>query len=139
MKPLILFLLLLLPLYAYGQDVIPLGNPTVATDHDNDTTPGVLSQQQRTVEMVTAAIDKSDLRPLKKRRLKNALRRPAVAEQVTDWVTSNAIYEGIITINPTPVYGADGEPDLIGVDWDSLLAFIEKLIPLILQLIELFS
>lgn len=31
------------------------------------------------------------------------------------------------------------ESQIVGFDWDSLLAFIEKLLPLILQLIDLFS
>lgn len=35
--------------------------------------------------------------------------------------------------------GTDGKIDRANIDWDALLAFIEKLIPLILQLIDAFS
>ena len=35
--------------------------------------------------------------------------------------------------------GENGATAGVGADWDSILAFIEKLLPIILKLIELFS
>lgn len=54
-----------------------------------------------------------------------ASRSPKVLEQIQGAVHEQAIAEGLATAQ--------------AIDWDALLAFIEKLIPIIIQLIDLFS
>lgn len=48
-------------------------------------------------------------------------------------ITSQAVLETIIDQNPTAWANKPG------IDWDAIIAFIEKLLPLILKFIEIFS
>ena len=62
-------------------------------------------------------------------RLLAALNNPRQVQRIYAGVIDEAIACGAI--------GADASAD--GFDWNAILAFIERLIPLILQLISLFS
>lgn len=57
--------------------------------------------------------------------LSAASRNPAVLDKMQQAVHEAAIEEGLATAQ--------------AIDWDSLISFIEKLIPIIIQLIDLFS
>ena len=61
-------------------------------------------------------------------RIQAAVRRPRTAAKIYAGVIDEGLAAGVL--------GAEGEVD--GFDWDSLLAFIEKLLPLILQIISMF-
>jgi len=62
-------------------------------------------------------------------RLSRALNNPRQVQRIYAGVIDEAIAGGVIA--------ADASAD--GFDWNAILAFIERLIPLILQLISLFS
>ena len=89
-----------------------------------------MSQQIITIDQVITALDQSDLKPRKKRSLKRRLKRKRVQQTVLDELTSRATAEGYIIV---------GEDATVQVDWDGLISFIERLIPLIIKLIGLFG
>jgi hypothetical protein len=60
--------------------------------------------------------------------LQGAINRPRTLQKIYGGVIDKGIESGLMM--------ADAEAD--GFDWDSLLAFIERLLPLILQLIAIF-
>jgi hypothetical protein len=62
-------------------------------------------------------------------RIGMATRNPRQLRAIYAGVTEAAIDAGMV----------DASSDADGFDWNALLAFIERLIPLILQLISLFS
>ena len=62
-------------------------------------------------------------------RIQAALRRPRTAARIYAGVVDEALAAGQV----------DGLADTDGFDWDSILAFIEKLLPLILKIISIFS
>jgi len=143
----LLFLSLTVAAPCFAQnEVIPLNGAAIpvvtsaATDADAQEATADAAHSVSTLEMVRQAVSDSNLRPLKKRRMLRRLRRPAVASVVTDYVTSNAISEGVIDVGP-PVFNADGSVEVpeMAIDFDALLDFIERLLPLILQLISLFG
>lgn len=51
--------------------------------------------------------------------------RPASLDKIKDFVAASAVEDGLASTT--------------AIDWDALLEFIEKLIPIIIQLIDLFS
>ena len=95
-----------------------------------------------TLQHVREAIEKSDrIGPRQKRVLLRRLNRTRVAERVTDAVTAQALDAGYIQIAHGGFDDDDGDGGDVEVlvDWDALIEFIEKLIPLIVQLIGLFG
>ena len=87
-----------------------------------------------TLQHIESVIDSSDdLRKRQKRKLKRKLRRPRVAQAVLDEVTSRAVVAQVISIE----LGEDLAKTQ--VDWDALLEFLETLLPLIVQIIFLFT
>jgi hypothetical protein len=72
------------------------------------------------------AIQNSDVSVRDKMRLRMAVRFNP--QRIAEIVHEEALIDGCCSTE-----------DLAAVDWDALLAFIEKLIPLILQIISLFS
>ena len=87
-----------------------------------------------TLQHIESVIDSSDdLRKRQKRKLKRKLRRPRVGQAVLDEVTSRAVVAQVISIE----LGDDSATTQ--VDWDALLEFLEGLLPLIVQIINLFS
>ena len=61
-------------------------------------------------------------------RIQSAVNRPRVAAKIYAGVVDEGLAAGVLL--------SEGDAD--GFDWDSLLAFIEKLLPLILQIIAMF-
>jgi hypothetical protein len=61
-------------------------------------------------------------------RIQAAMRRPRTVSKVYAGVIDEGLAAGLLP----------GDSDADGFDWDSLLAFIEKLLPLILQIISMF-
>ena len=110
----------------------------VAAEADDPDAAVDMAHSARTLSMVRQVIEESDLRPFKKRRMLRRLKRPAVATRVTDYVTAQALDSGIINVDDAEM-NADGSVASFAVDWNSLLDFIERLIPIILRLIELFA
>lgn len=108
---------------------------------DTDAPQEMLTHHEQTLAEVRKAIEESeDLGPFRKRVLLRRLNRPSVAVRVTDYVTANALDQGLITV-PPPVGWAEGQVDDVSmaIDWEGLITFIERIIPLIVQLIGLFG
>lgn len=84
------------------------------------------------LDEVLAALGKSELSDRQKRVYARRLKfRPRIREMILDEVVSQAYAEGLIDIE-------EGEVEA-QVDWDGLIEFIERILPLILQLIGLFG
>lgn len=70
-------------------------------------------------------------------RLRVASLSPAFLAQAEKLAVLQMAFSGVEV--PQVPLDADGKIEVGKIDWDALLAFIEKLIPLILQLIDLFA
>lgn len=68
-------------------------------------------------------------------RLRVAMMSPAFRQHAEDLAVMQMSASGS---DNTPI-GADGKVDRASIDWEKLLAFLEKLLPLILQLIDAFG
>lgn len=68
-------------------------------------------------------------------RLRVAMLSPAFRQHAEDLAVTQMSASGSEGVPMTP----EGAVDRASIDWDALLAFLEKLIPLILQLIEMFG
>lgn len=90
----------------------------------------VSTLQQTVLQHIEAAIDKSDRSDRQKRVAKRRLKRPRVQELVLDEVVARGYVEQYITVS---------DENEILVDWEGIIAFIERILPLILQLIGLFG
>jgi hypothetical protein len=83
----------------------------------------VLSEPQMEAMGITRrAVRQAGFRLLRQGRLRGLTKKEIAAE----------ILDEIASENPTAF------SDVAGVDWDSILAFIEKLLPIILQIIAMF-
>ena len=83
---------------------------------------------------VIEAAEKSNLGRFQKARIERIMTgrfRPIAKKNITDRVTAALLAEEMIVASDSGVEFA--------VDWESILAFIERLLPLILQLISLFG
>lgn len=74
---------------------------------------------------VKEARESDQISALQHGRLVIASLRPRELANIEAWCHENAVQEGLATPS--------------AIDWDNLIAFIEKLIPLIIQLIDLFG
>jgi len=90
------------------------------------------SDRIQLLQEINAAIDAAPIRRRKKRRLKRALRRPAVQQYVLDKVTAQAVEAGYITIQ-------DEDGDRPPIDWEGIQDFLNFLIGWITQLIGIFQ
>ena len=68
-------------------------------------------------------------------RLRVAMMSPAFRQHAEDLAVMQMSASGS---DNTPI-GADGKVDRASIDWEKLLAFLEKLLPIILQLIDAFG
>lgn len=69
-------------------------------------------------------------------RLRVAMLSPAFRKQAEDLAVTQMAFSG--TDDPLP-RGEDGKINRAGIDWDNLLVFLEKLLPFILQLLDMFA
>jgi len=114
--------------------------PPAAVDDVGDV--AAASNYETTLAEVRKAIqDDEDIGAFRKRLLLRKLNRPSVALQVTDYVTSGALDAGVIEIPPPAAWAVSEDGDVIepAINLDALIAFIERILPLILQLISLFG
>lgn len=81
--------------------------------------------RQAFLKAVKEARDKGEISAFQHGRLIVASLRPRELANIQAWVHENAIQEGLATTQAP--------------DWDAIIDFIERLIPLIMQLIDLFS
>ena len=140
MKPksiLMLMLVVLVAIQPFGfvaaQEAVTEVQPVPVSAFAND---DVSSHHLKTLEAVKSAIsDSEELGRFQKKRLLRRLERPHVAVRVTDAVTSEAMTAGYISLD----FDADTQQVETNVDWDGLIEFIERLIPLIVELIGLFG
>jgi len=85
--------------------------------------------QAKLLKRVEQTIKSSDYSNRKKRRMLRKLKRSRVRELVLDEVIAQAYHSDVITIQ-------EGDPR---IDWDGLIEFLERLLPLIVKLIGLFG
>jgi hypothetical protein len=76
------------------------------------------------------ALRDSDLRPFERAIARTKLRMHVALMEVQEFILESAVEEGLVTAAQA------NKP--FEIDWDQLLEFITKLIPLILQIISLF-
>jgi hypothetical protein len=81
--------------------------------------------RQSFLKAVKEAREADKITALQHGRLVIASLRPRELANIEDWCQENAVQEGLATPS--------------AIDWDNLISFIEKLIPLIIQLIDLFG
>lgn len=107
-----------------------------------DTSPPVAADVQAAGQPFNAeaailqALEKNKtLSSFQKLRVRLALKyRPRVRAEIIGEVTALCIEEGYVTEDGTLAAPPSGQ-----VDWDAIIEFIERLIPLILKLISLFA
>jgi len=68
-------------------------------------------------------------------RLRVAMLSPAFQQQAEDLAVIQMAFSGSDEVP----FDTNGKVDRAAIDWENLIAFIERLIPLILQLIDLFG
>jgi hypothetical protein len=85
-------------------------------------------------EAVVKAAEASDLSEFQKNRIKRIMKspfRPIARRNITDRVTEALLAEEMLVVTEAGVEAA--------VDWEKILERIQKLLPIILQLIALFA
>lgn len=88
------------------------------------------------IQAAVSAQRKGQIKRAQLWQIRLAMLSPSVRSQAEDLVVMELAasgIEGVYTLD------ADGKIDRSSIDWDQLLAFIEKLIPIILDLIKLFA
>lgn len=87
-------------------------------------------KQEELYKVLAQAISKSELGPFQRAVLRIRCRNATVLFEVQQFILEQAVQESVLTASQA------SEPT--SIDWDKLLEFITKLIPLILQLISMF-
>jgi hypothetical protein len=96
--------------------------------------------QERLLSEVIAAVEKADISARQKRVTLRRLKFfPAYKNSFLDEVLAQGFAQGYITIAVTKNNSELQEPVEIMIDWEGLIEFIERIIPLIIQLIGLFG
>ena len=94
-----------------------------------------LGTDQGLLDQVYAAIDGSELSDRQKRVFKRRMQwRPRVRQAVMDEVIAQGFAEEVFI----PEISDSGDVT-VQVDWDSIADFLERILPLILQIIGLFG
>jgi hypothetical protein len=88
------------------------------------------------IQAAVSAQKKGQIKRLELLQIRLAMLSPSVRARAEDLVVMDLAASGIEGVY---TLGADGKIDRSSIDWDQLLAFIEKLIPIILDLIKLFA
>ena len=67
--------------------------------------------------------------------------RPRIRQEILGEIQAQCCLAGLVTedMRIIPTADAASGPNPMEVDWDNILAFIQTLLPLILQIIDLFS
>ena len=86
------------------------------------------SDRSRLLKELRQAIDATDqLTGRQKRVAKRKLRRPIPQQQALDFIAAEAMVDGVF-------YASEEDQFEVLVDWDSFAAFLERILPLLLQL-----
>jgi len=85
---------------------------------------------------IRASVRKGELSRAKAVRIRVAMLSPAFRKHVENLAVIQMAFSADADVLP---FNADGKIERANIDWDSFLAFLEKLIPLILQLMDLFG
>ena len=88
------------------------------------------------IQAAVSAQKKGQIKRLELLQIRLAMLSPSVRARAEDLVVMDLAASGIEGVY---TLGADGKIDRASIDWDQLLSFIEKLIPIILDLIKLFA
>lgn len=116
--------------------------PVTATEPRPETDPSEVSALKKSdfsknvIQAAVTAQKKGQIKRAQLWQIRLAMLSPSVRAQAEDLVVmelSASGLEGMYTLD------ADGKIDRASIDWDQLLTFLEKLIPIILDLIKLFA
>lgn len=86
------------------------------------------------IKAIRSAREKGELTRAKALRLRVALLSPAFRKHAEDLAVIQMAFSG----SDVPV-DAQGNIDRAQIDWDAIIEFLERLIPILIQLIEIFS
>jgi hypothetical protein len=110
--------------------------PRLATDFSEVSASKKSDFSKSVIQAAVSAQKKGQIKRAQLLQIRLAMLSPSVRSQAEDLVVMELAasgMEGVYTLD------ADGKIDRSSIDWDQLLAFIEKLIPIILDLIKLFA
>jgi hypothetical protein len=93
--------------------------------------------RQALLKAADAAAKKGELRRLDVVRLRVATLSPAFLERAQELAVVQMSFSGD-DLGDIPV-DTDGKIEVSRIDWEGLIAFLERLVPLILKLIDLFT
>jgi hypothetical protein len=104
------------------------------TDDDVETDGVVRADSLRVETAVLEAVERSNLRPLQKFRLRSLINsnlRPKVKQEILDTVTSQLIAADAITVTDDGAYFTQ--------NWEEIIELILRFIPILLELLKLFG
>lgn len=113
---------------------------TVSTFATSGSLPAPTAEEVRSdfhrsfIKAVQSAARKGEINRVQALRLRAAMLMPAFRAQAEEMAVIQIVASGEESSGVE--FGEGGE---VSIDWDALLAFLEKLIPIILQLITIFS
>lgn len=110
---------------------------TVVESHDDqiEVKEATTSFHRALIQAATKAVRDGKMRRADLIRLRVAMLSPAFRQQAEDLAVIQMSASGSDNV---PI-GDDGKVNRANIDWDALIAFIEKLIPLLLMLIDALS
>jgi hypothetical protein len=116
----------------FGQDSVDTPKQSVKQDLVEELSNNKF--RQSLLKAADSAARKGDLRRLEVVRLRVATLSPAFVQRAQDLAVIQMAFSG----EDVPV-NDDGKIEVNRIDWEGLIAFLERLIPLILKLIDLFA
>ena len=134
MRLILILLALSVPSVCYAQDVV-VERPFVEVVTGDAFHSAVLKAARARIETST---DKAQARK-DYWRIRRAMLLPRMREDIRQLVIMQVKLEVENGQSSTAVPIVDGEVNEAAIDWEALLTFLEKLLPIILQLIEIFS
>lgn len=85
------------------------------------------------LKAVDRARDVGSINKVQYLRLRIALLSPSFLRNAEDLAITEAVSSGVLQTE------ADGSVDRVGIDWDAFADFLERIIPLILEILKMFN
>jgi hypothetical protein len=125
-----------IPQTSYAQDI---SEPVVVTEtQDRQETAGRIKLRAGIIRAGRSAMRKGDISRREFNRIRVATLLPSVMDQVEDAAIMQISASGEDTGDIFEC-SDDGKINRASIDWDQLAAFLEKLLPIILQIITIFA
>ena len=134
MKTLLIFVCLCST--AFAQDIQPTAMIVPNAPAVQET--GIFAKSKFHKAAVKAASElrkRGDLTRAQELRFRVAMFAPAFRKHSEDVAVTQMVFSGSDAVPMS----ADGMVDRASIDWDGLIAFLERLIPILLQLLEIFG